>query len=288
MNYSIGFHFQLSCYTTNIHMPSSNNKRILISIITICLNEQERIAQTLSSIISQTYPYTELIVIDGASTDDTLKIINEYKQDITHLVSENDNGIYHAMNKGITLAKGDYIIFMNGGDSFFNTNVLSALFNNDDVSEDIIYGNVSYLSPSGNSYIRHHPKNITRLYFTNNGINHQSAFCKTTLFTNLGGFDTKYSVAADYDFFARAILMHNCSRRHFDVTISYFYSDGVSQTGKTKSIMRDERIKIQEEYLPRPFYSFTKCRYWLIDHKNLLFPNIIQKLGNSIFHYFFK
>lgn len=264
------------------------NSPIFISIITICLNEEERIDKTLSSIIAQTYQNRELIVIDGASTDGTLEIINQHKNDITHLLSEKDDGIYYAMNKGIALAKGDYIIFMNGGDIFFNKDVLFDVFSRENISEGIIYGNVCYVYPSGNSSINHLPQKIDRLFLTNNTINHQSAFCKSTLFTRLKGFDTKYSIASDYDFFVRAIVKHNCSTKHVPLTVSYFYKDGISHTGKTKSIMRNERLKIQDEHFPRALYYFTRCRYWLIAHKNTLFPKWLQIKANSLFHHFFK
>lgn len=253
------------------------------------MNERERIEQTLLSVITQTYKNRELIVIDGASTDGTLEIINKYKKDITHLFSEKDDGIYYAMNKGISLAKGDYLIFMNGGDRFYDKDVLLNVFNNKSISEDIIYGNVCYIFPlSGKTSINCPPEKINRLYLTNNTINHQSTFFRSTLFAQLGGFDTKYRIASDYDFYIRAIFIHKCSIRHIPLTISYFYKDGISNTGETKLVTKNETIQIQKYYFPKFFYYFTKCRYWLIDHKDDIFPKWLQRVGNSMFNYFFK
>lgn len=259
-----------------------------VSIITVCLNEHERIGETLSSIINQVYTNKEIIVIDGGSNDGTLDILDHYKQHIKYLISEKDDGIYHAMNKGASLAKGDYIQFINGGDKFYNENVLADIFSKRNISEEILYGNVAYVYPSGNVTIKNIPPRINYLYLTNNTINHQSAICKSSLFSKLGGFDTRYSIAADYDFLVRAIFLHNCSIKHICLTMSYFYKDGISHTGKTKSIMRSERIQIQNEYFPRGLYYFSRFRYWLIDHKDRIFPKWAQKIGNSIFYYLFK
>lgn len=113
-----------------------------ISIITVCYNCKNDIEKTILSVINQTYPNIEYIIIDGASTDGTLDIIKKYKENISIIISEPDNGIYDAMNKGINLATGDWINFMNAGDIFCETDTVSKTFKNSDYKNiDIIYGN---------------------------------------------------------------------------------------------------------------------------------------------------
>ena len=111
------------------------------SVITICLNEERRIDRTLRSAIAQTFPGVEIIVVDGASVDGTLRRVEKYKHRIARLISEPDEGIYDAMNKGAACARGDYIIFMNSGDFFYADTVLQEVFDHR-LDADIVFGYV--------------------------------------------------------------------------------------------------------------------------------------------------
>ena len=128
----------------------------LITIITVVLNGEKHLDNTIQSIINQKYTNLEYIIIDGASTDRTTKIIKKYGSKINYWVSEKDNGVYDAMNKGIKKATGEWINFMNAGDEFFNYNVLMDLFNNQNHHEaDIIYGNHEIIySSKRNRFVR--------------------------------------------------------------------------------------------------------------------------------------
>ena len=112
-----------------------------ITVVTVAFNEEGSIEKTIQSVIAQEYPFLEYIVIDGGSSDGTLNVINKYKKDINFLLSEADDGIYHAMNKGISSSTGEYIIFMNAGDFFASSNVLFKLFTfMDEMKSDVIFG----------------------------------------------------------------------------------------------------------------------------------------------------
>ena len=117
------------------------------SIITVCRNEAANIRSTCESITQQAFKDYEWIVIDGASTDQTVKILEEFSHNITKLISEPDNGIYDAMNKGIDLAKGEYVVFMNGGDAFATNQALALVSNAP--QKDLIYGDLRYDSELG-------------------------------------------------------------------------------------------------------------------------------------------
>lgn len=274
LRYLIGFHSQLFCHTTNIDMPSSfdNNKPILISIITVCLNEEERIEQTLQSVISQNYSSKEYIVIDGGSTDDTVEIIKRHSSHIDYFISENDQGIYDAMNKGASLAKGQYLIFMNGGDTFYNSDVLKKVFLSQSHSEDLLYGDTKYIYPETDNWLMaKHPKKINIHYLAHNTLNHQSTFFKKSFFIKAGMFTTQYKISGDYDFFLRAFINHKCTYKYLQTPISCFFKDGISSKKENQNVMNKELLELHEKYLPRLIYIISKIRIFLIENKNI-FP----------------
>ena len=115
---------------------------LLISVVTVSYNAVATIEQTILSVVNQTYPHIEYIIIDGGSTDGTVDVIKKYADRIAYWVSEPDKGIYDAMNKGIKVATGEWINFMNCGDSFYSVSVLSDVFKDKSCKEnDVIYGN---------------------------------------------------------------------------------------------------------------------------------------------------
>ncbi len=118
------------------------SKHPKISIVTVCYNAERNIEKTILSVINQTYDNIEYIVIDGGSNDGTLSVINKYASKIDKVISEPDKGIYDAMNKGITLAKGDWINFMNAGDSYVDSCVLKLVSDNINSNCDMIYGDI--------------------------------------------------------------------------------------------------------------------------------------------------
>lgn len=175
-----------------------------VSILTICYNAVDSIKETIVSVINQTYANVEYIVIDGGSKDGTLDVIAEYNSKISKIVSEHDNGIYDAMNKGIEYVTGDWCIFMNAGDVFFENDVLEKVFNQDNSFYDLVYGDAvyRYTKKSIARYVKAKPLNkiVWHMVFS-----HQSLFVKSKILKERN-FDTKYKFAADYDMILRCYL----------------------------------------------------------------------------------
>jgi glycosyltransferase involved in cell wall biosynthesis len=197
-----------------------------LSVITICLNEEKKIRKTLESVINQSFKEYEYIVIDGASSDSTMSIINEYRENIDIIMSEKDSGIYNAMNKGLTLAKGEYVIFLNGGDYFYENDTLEKVFSYD-LSSSFVYGNI--LVKSENGFIRKSgPKNFKYHTLYKMVPPHQSTFIKKDLYLSIGFFDDSFKISGDRDFALRAIIKNKIIPQYIPVDIAVFDPEGIS------------------------------------------------------------
>ena len=166
-----------------------------ISIITVVFNGSDYIDETIKSVLDQDYPNFEYIIIDGGSTDNTVKIINKYNKKIDILISEKDNGIYDAMNKGIDIASGEWVLFMNCGDNFFDSKVLSNIFLTPiDTDIKLIYGGCKVRSDWGDFKINVRPVGEIWKSFT-----HQSIFSRIELNRKFK-FNLDFKAASDYNF----------------------------------------------------------------------------------------
>ena len=206
------------------HPPQK--KTPVISIITVTFNAIETIIDTFQSVFNQTFTSFEFIIIDGGSTDGTLDIIKSKLNNISYWVSEKDNGIYDAMNKGISVAKGDWIIFLNSGDIFCNNDVLKNIFSysiND--KTQIIYGNakVKYT----NNILRP-PAKIRKKYFYANTICHQSIIFKKNVFEKNGFFNLEFKIIADRVWLLAAAVKRMCFQ-YINLEICVWEEEGFSK-----------------------------------------------------------
>ena len=224
-------------------IKSEISRRPKLSIITICFNEKY-INDTCYSVVNQSWQDFEWIVVDGGSTDESLNILNQYKDSMQIFISENDDGRYHAMNKGISHARGEYLLFLNGGDYLANNNVLKHIFEyipisgfenylNFDLQSDIIYGEIltreTGMMPWPLWTIG--PQHFDLEYFSNHSLPHQATFIRRDLFKQYGYFDQKYVYAGDYEWFMRVILKYNASTTYIPIPVSIYNFEGASSKG---------------------------------------------------------
>lgn len=215
-----------------------------LSIITINFNNHDGLEKTFNSIFNQTNKNFEYIVIDGGSTDKSKDLIIQHKEKISYWVSESDYGIYHAMNKGITQATGEYLLFINSGDLLFNENTIEEATENLN-SFDFIYGNIKMDNNIWNL------NNITPNlhFFTNYSLPHPSTFIKKELFNKIL-YNETYKIASDWEFFFVQIIINRSSFKYINQTISIFDTTGISSSPNNIDTVRAERITTYNKYLP--------------------------------------
>jgi glycosyltransferase involved in cell wall biosynthesis len=176
----------------------------ILSVITIVYNNVSDIERTMLSVLNQTHTPIEYIIIDGLSNDGTLDVIKKYESRIAKLISERDEGIYDAMNKGLQAATGDYVIFMNSADEFYDADTVVAVFAAAP-DADIYYGETEMINAAGESLgQRRHkaPEQFTwRGFNLGMSISHQAIYIKRSL---IEPYDRKYALSADIDWIIRA------------------------------------------------------------------------------------
>lgn len=248
-----------------------------ISIITVCYNCESEIEKTILSVINQTYPNIQYIIIDGGSTDSTLKIINKYRNKISIVLSEKDNGIYDAMNKGIDLSDGIWINFMNAGDTFYNNNVIHDIFENKKYQADIIYGSAIYNYGFGE--ILKKPSSIQTINKFM-GFCHQSTFINTYVMKKYK-YNLKYKIVADYDFFLKVYKLGYKFIEIPQIVSIYERSNGISSGKNLKLYKRhmDELVKMGVLRKSKINFIYTKFIIKLLI-KKIIPQKILIKIYN--------
>lgn len=201
-----------------------------VSIITVNFNNLLGLRKTMQSVFAQKYAAIEYIIIDGGSTDGSKEFIQSHQDKLSYWCSEKDKGIYDGMNKGISNATGDYVLFLNSGDYFSTPNILNDIFEDKIFNEDLLIGNQLYIDKSGRKGIS--PKlrvsDFSITYFLSSTIPHQATFIKRDLFDRIGYYDISYKVSADWVFWIKATVENKCTIRLINKKISYMEEGGVS------------------------------------------------------------
>ncbi|RYE32849.1 MAG: glycosyltransferase [Sphingobacteriaceae bacterium] len=239
----------------------------LLSVITVVFNNEKDIERTMLSVLNQTYQNIEYLIIDGKSTDKTVKIIQNYQDRLAVFISEKDNGIYEAMNKGLAKASGDYVIFMNSGDEFYEKDTVKTVFASAP-DADIYYGETEMLGQNlENLGQRRHkvPANFTwRDFKYGMSVSHQAIFIRRKLVEN---YDLQYQLSSDIDWILSAAKK---ARKIVNVHlyVAKYLVGGQSKKRHLQSLQ--ERFAIMRKHyglLPTVFnhviIAFNLAWYWL-------------------------
>jgi glycosyltransferase involved in cell wall biosynthesis len=216
-----------------------------LSVITIVYNNVRDIERTILSVLNQSYPHLEYIIIDGASTDGTLEVINRYRSRVEKVISEPDKGIYDAMNKGLAQATGDYVLFINSGDEIYDQDTVAQVFNTAD-DADIYYGETEMYNENWESLgqRRHAAPAVFNWKSFKYGMNvsHQAIYVKRSL---IEPYDLSYKYSADIDWIIKIAKksrkMVNCHRY-----VAKYLVGGVSKKKHLESLR--ERFRIFTKY----------------------------------------
>ncbi len=235
------------------------NKQPILSIITVCKNEPF-IAETCKSVCEQTCQDFEWLIIDGASTDNTLEKIQPYRDRADVFISESDQGIYPAMNKGIRLSTGKYLLFLNGGDLLFDKNTTAQVIPFlQQEQADVYYGDSYRLfEKSEECFIKTYPDNISKNFFLNNTLGHQSSFIRKQMFEQYGLYREDFKIVSDKEKWL--YFIENQARFiHLPFPCSQFRMNGISRQDSLS--LRAEKIKMLEQYYPKQFLQNSELPY---------------------------
>lgn len=203
-----------------------------MSVITVCYNAGNTIERTIQSVIYQNHPDIEYIIVDGGSTDSTLQVINGYRSFIHAFISEQDNGTYDAMNKGLSLATGDVVGFLNADDFYASLAVLSDVAARmQGAALDILTGNVSYFRAGQMDRVvriydsgQFEPKKLANGLFPA----HPALFIRREILQNVGGFKAGYRIAGDFELVARILTTQKPKLAHFPEVLVKMQTGGLS------------------------------------------------------------
>lgn len=223
-----------------------------ISIITAAYNSAATIRDTLESVKNQTHPDIEHIIIDGASKDNTVEIIQQYPH-VAKWVSERDKGLYDAINKGIQLASGDFVGILNSDDFLAEPTTIAQLVATLQQSKtDAIYGDIAFVSPDNLQKVvryyssrRFHPGRFRYGYMPA----HPSFYARKSLFEKLGSYKLDYKIAADYELLIRFLFTHQIKTAYLEKVLVYMRTGGISNASiKSRYILNQEIVKACREH----------------------------------------
>lgn len=207
-----------------------------ISVITVCYNSERFISSAIDSVLNQSYGNIEYIIVDGGSEDDTVQIIHSYIEQIQHCISEPDDGIYCALNKGLSLASGDVIGILNSDDFYPNEDVLAKVadcFSNHQ-NVEMVLGNVEFVdAETADRCIRFYSSIYFEPWKLRFGFMppHPAAFIKRSAYANVGFYEEDYKISGDFEWFVRALLLQRLPYAKLKETLVRMREGGVSTAG---------------------------------------------------------
>ena len=239
-----------------------------VSIITSCFNREKTIEQAIESVLSQDYPNIEYIVVDGASKDNTLAIINRYKGCISHIISEPDNGMYEGINKGIRAATGDIIGLLHSDDFLFSTNTISRIVKRfEETQADFIYGNGLFVdSDNTNKVVRNWIGGKYSKWKVRHGWLplHPTCYIRKSCMDKWGLYDESYKIAADSDFLFRYLYEADLKVEYLNEYIVKMRMGGLSTDSKRRKMMWEEDIRMYKSHGMPPTLTKLEKMAWKV------------------------
>ena len=220
---------------------TSTKRMNKLSVITVNFNNSSGLRTTIESIIAQNFKDFEFLIIDGGSTDGSIEVINQFEYKITYWVSEADRGIYHAMNKGIRKANGEYLLFLNSGDFLVNNNIITEIFSLK-CESDLIMGNLI----TKDNYEIKLDFSINFANIWKYGAHHQAMFIKKKLFDQIGFYNENGDITADWQFLMLVLFKFNRSFAYLDKIISVYDMDGISSKKENRNRISEEKKRFMK------------------------------------------
>jgi len=243
-----------------------------VSVITVNLNNAIGLEKTIRSYLLQDYSYKELIIIDGLSNDTSLNIINKYKEYIDFFISGKDSGIYDAMNKGILIAKKEWIFFLNSGDTFYSKNLFNKIFKKDIKEKSVIYGNIKYKNIINDKLISIDCEMLFKNLWKNN-LFHQAALIRNKIHKKYL-YREKFKIIADFVFFFN-LYKKNYKFLKLPLIFSNVDNQGISSTNRIKSISEKKNFhhiyKIKINYLSYYYVVMKVFIFFIVTKLKKLF-----------------
>lgn len=232
-----------------------------ISIITVVYNNEKTITQAMQSVLSQTYNDIEYVIIDGSSKDNTVNLINNYKENLGYFISEKDSGLYDAMNKGILACTGDVIGILNSDDLYQDSTVIASVMEQfiADPELDILYADLVYVKRDDTDKVvrRWRTKSYYDSFFENANVPpHPALFVKNKVYEKVGLFDLQYKLAADYELMLRMFKKHQFKSKYFSKLVIKMRLGGATNQSFTNIISQNKEVlkAWKNNGLQAPFY----------------------------------
>lgn len=226
-----------------------------VSVITVVYNGESSVKQTIDSVLAQSYGNIEYIIIDGGSTDQTVDVIRPYQNKLDCFMSEIDDGIADAMNKGVANSNGEYLIFLHADDYFFDDCAVEQAVYRLEPGLDLLACSIQFGHSKGRKVLS--PRGFSPWLNVKNGIHHQGAICSRKMFDLLDGFNSVYRIAMDYDFFLRA-YQSGVQCKKSSLLLSVMNDSGISSQTDTRALL----MRMNEE--KKVHYANTANSFWRV------------------------
>lgn len=247
------------------------------SIITVCYNDKEGLQKTIQSVIQQTSKEYEYIIIDGSSTDGSVDVIKQYTSKIDYWISEPDKGVYSAMNKGIKIARGEYTIFMNAGDTFYSNDILEKV-DKLNLQCDLAVGKASMVRNGKENSIVTPPKEVTLGFWLYHSVIHQAAFMRTSMLKEKL-YDETLRIVSDWKYMLEEYITRSYTYQPISFIVCCFDTTGISSNNAKRM---NERDKVLKELLAPMLYAEYKKYEGL---RPLYYNSLLMESLNETFKY---